>query len=640
MRKTKSAFWSGIALLSLMVGCGSSGGGGEDDPGGTIVTPCDPKQNICLSEQEVLHCVGSERKRAYCPEGTLCFGGVCGSVVCEPGSIDACLENGKFSGCNPLGTGKGEFDCAAGLTCVDGACVPRVCVAGSGRCLDESAILLCNEAGTAYTVQTPCVSILPKSVCDEGACVSICEKTTKEASYIGCEYWAVDLHNAIDAGVYDAAGQPFAVVLSNAHDVYSASVVIRIKEDGRVRESLSFEIPPKGIRTVYLPDKCYDGGVACPRAYAVNNTSITDVAYYIKSDLPITAAQFNPLNNVGVYSNDASLLFPTTALGKRYMALGRPQHYDQFHAFVTVVATEPGQTAVEFVASCNIRAGVDKTGGVIHAMKRGDKQTFILDQYDVLNLETAKKGDDVTGSLVTSDKLVAVFAGVEATSIPETDPVTCCADHIEHQQYPLSAWGRRYNAVKLKPRGKERDVWRILARTDATRVTTRPQVTSSPEVILGAGEWIDILTTESFTIEATAPVLVGQFMASQNDPLDPDTLAPNHNSANIGDPSYIIGVPVEQYRREYVFLVPAFFRENFITVIAPVGARVWLDGEEIAEDAFTLFGTGTFRYAYHPVNAGRHDLVSDMPVGLFTYGFDDYVSYGYPAGLDLRDLFE
>lgn len=640
----KNSYRWGILLCALcLASCDEHGVKPEKEPSGpgdVVIQTCDPKDDVCLSENEVLHCVNGLRTSEYCAAGEFCFDGKCGGVVCTANEIESCLPDGRYHGCNARGTGFGDYECEYGTTCVDGACVPRLCLEGAGVCLDEDTIALCNKAGTEYSEKKKCSDIQPKTVCEEGACIPICDRTVKDASYIGCEYWAVDLDNAIDAGVYDAAGQPFAVVLSNTHSELTAEVKIFTKENGSVVEVVSFEVPPNGLKTVILPNKCYDGGRSCLRAYGVNGTVITDTSFYIKSDLPITAAQFNPLDNVDVFSNDASLLFPTTAMGQRYMVMSRQQHYDVFHGFLTVVATQPGQTEVVVEASCKVMAGQDKAGKPIYAMKKGDIQTFYLDQYDILNLETGGKGEDFTGSMVTSDKLVAVFSGVEATSLPETDPVTCCADHIEHQLYPMSAWGRKYNAVKLKPRGKERDLWRILARMDGTRIVTTPNVLKQESLTLNAGQWIDILTTESFSIEASSPVLVGQFMTGQNDPLDPETHTQTPDWAGIGDPAFIIGAPVEQYRSNYQFLAPNKYAKDYITIIAPLEAEVRLDGLPVPESDYFKFGKGDYKAAYKLVEDGRHEIISTKPIGLFSYGVDNYVSYGYAAGLDLKSLFD
>lgn len=627
-------------VATSFLGCEENSLKNSDEDGNIVVQTCDAKDDLCLSQDEVVHCVDGVRIREYCASGEYCFEGQCNPVVCEAGAIESCREDGRYHGCNAVGTGMGDYACGEGLTCVDHQCVARLCLEGAGKCLDEETILLCNEAGTAYDVSTKCADISAKTVCEDGACIPICDQTSKNASYIGCEYWAVDLDNAIDGGgSLDAAGQPFAVVLSNTHATLNANVQIYSRKGNTVTKLLDFEIPAGDLRTAFLPVSCYDNVTSCDAAYLVNGTTIQEAAFYIKSDLPITAAQFNPLENVDVFSNDASLLFPTTAHGKRYMVMSRKQFYDTFHAFMTVVATQPGQTEVAVRTTCPIQDGKDKNGGTIYAMKKGDTQVFYLDQYDVLNLETKSIGDDLTGSVITADKNIAVFAGNEATSIPETDPITCCADHIEHQQYPLSAWGKTYNAVKTKPRGKEREMWRILARLDDTRVTLTPDVVSENPLVLNAGQWIDILTTESFSIEANQPILVGQFLTGQNDPIDPETGVQTPDWAGIGDPSYIIGVPIEQYRMSYRFLVPSKYEEDYITVVAPIDATVALDGLDIDASQFNAFGDGQYKAAYVRVQDGSHGIEASAPIGLFSYGFDNYVSYGYTAGLDLKDLF-
>ena len=48
-----------------------------------------------------------------------------------------------------------------------------------------------------------------------GACVDACNDAAASRSYIACEYWAVDLDNAVVADQGAAAAQQYAVVLSN-----------------------------------------------------------------------------------------------------------------------------------------------------------------------------------------------------------------------------------------------------------------------------------------------------------------------------------------------------------------------------------------------------------------------------------------
>ena len=70
----------------------------------------------------------------------------------------------------------------------------------------------------------------------------------------------------------------------------------------------------------------------------------------------------------------------------------------------------------------------------------------------------------------------------------------------------------------LKPQGfgLENDHWRILAAEDDTKVETVPPQTPVP--VLNAGEWFEFASREHFEIVADKPILVGQFLASEQAP--------------------------------------------------------------------------------------------------------------------------
>ena len=58
------------------------------------------------------------------------------------------------------------------------------------------------------------------------------------------------------------------------------------------------KVPPLQLVTFPLPD------------LELSGSSTGKFAYRIESNSPITAYQFNPLDNVDVFSNDASCCFP------------------------------------------------------------------------------------------------------------------------------------------------------------------------------------------------------------------------------------------------------------------------------------------------------------------------------------------
>jgi len=106
----------------------------------------------------------------------------------------------------------------------------------------------------------------------------------------------------------------------------------------------------------------------------------------------------------------------------------------------------------------------------------------------------------------------------------------------------------------------------------------------------------------------------------------------------IGDPAFILTVPVEQFRDEYTFLTPTAYKEDYINVIAPTTAFVQLDGADIPVSSFTSIPGTNYMVARLPSSDGAHSLKASQPVGLVVYGYHDDVSYGYPGGANLFDL--
>jgi hypothetical protein len=133
-----------------------------------------------------------------------------------------------------------------------------------------------------------------------------------------------------------------------------------------------------------------------------------------------------------------------------------------------------------------------------------------------------------------------------------------------------------------------------------------------------------------------------------------------------GDPSLIMVPPIEQYRRDYVFLTPDRYAFDYVVVVAPFGAEVRLDGVELlARGCLASPADGLMRGVADAPPArlvyrcqlsfpeverdvvrpgaqadGVHRISANAPVGIVVYGFDAFVSYAYPGGLNLQPLFE
>jgi hypothetical protein len=105
-----------------------------------------------------------------------------------------------------------------------------------------------------------------------------------------------------------------------------------------------------------------------------------------------------------------------------------------------------------------------------------------------------------------------------------------------------------------------------------------------------------------------------------------------------GDPDQSLMVPVEQYRRKYVFLAPTDYDANFVDIVQPMSAEITLDGVTLGPAAPLTSGFGVSRVQLGPGNNGAHVLVATEPVGIQVMGYGTYTSYQYPGGLNLSPI--
>lgn len=666
---------------------------------------CQPFQTRCAAGVEAVETCNREGfwEAEECAIGLICFEGSCALPgVCEPFEVESCNGCNQYTGCNAAGTATGTFAVPFTKTCqtVDGVdqLIDRLCLPNQQRCATERVLERCDECGLAYEFATDCRSDDETTVCDVDRCTPLCEFIQKRKSYIGCEYWAVDLDNAfVPAGggqFIDADGKPFAVVVSNPNEELVARVTVEMR-DGMVRE---VDVQPGELEVISLHFYANASDRVGQPLSSIEGTMIGYEGFRVSSNVPIIAYQFNPLDNEIVYSNDASLLFPTSSLGTEYLVMTRRQTFDTLRGYVTVVATQPGETEVTVtLPPRTLENPVETLAGVdtvrltpIPRMQGGQTYTVTLEQYMVLNIETDRPGADLTGTEVRSNRPVAVFGGAEAANAPNDDScvfrptqrdwvceatrltanprpcvngsgepditlcsdfITCCADHIEHQMLPLFAWGRQFAAVRSAPRGDEADVWRVMASRDNTEVELvgLPDSWFLPDLLprlaqrrftLNRGQFFEFQSPVDFEIRANAPIMVGQFLAAEFAPF-PQSIAsqkPPHRDAGTGDPAFILGVPIEQFRTDYTVLCPAGFAQDWIAITAPAAAEVYLDDELIDEETWTVFGTGTYKAARILVEDGVHTVRSASPVGVMVHGYDSFVSYGYAGGLDIAEI--
>ena len=565
-----------------------------------------------------------------------------------------CLGN-SFTPCNPDGTPGDPVECKTGVCAPDVGCVQ--CIPGGTVCVGNE-VHRCAADGQSMNELVEVCDANAGKTCSDGKCSSACEIAADKPSNVGCEFWAVDLDQ--QDGFNDPASAPWGVALSNAGQGV-ANVTIEINEApvGQPAKTKVIEqvtVPAGGLKSITLPTRELDCGTK-PNDYASPGTCLSSNAFRITASTPIVVYQFNVFANA--FSNDASLLLPTNALGKLYRVIGWPAGHPIPLAFpgigtivdrsyVTVVGARPN-TQVKVKAGWRIKGNPP-----VAATPTGGEITATIGPFDVLNLETddgtfqddPKTMADLSGTIVQASEPVAVFSGVETTGAPASFEVpkppgwmsgdTCCLDHLEEQMFPVESVGSHYVIARSPVRStgsfREPDVLRFLGVAEPATVTTNlPAPYDS--FTLQPGEVKTTWTQDNIVVSSTKPVMVGQILVS-NGYVDGPAL---------GDPSLTVFPPIEQFRTEYVFLAPDGWTQSWVVISAPVGSKVTVDGGApsgcIVEPAGTIESV-TYESRRCAVKAGSHQLSGDKPFGIVAYGYGSAGSYAVAGGADVKHVYD
>ena len=535
------------------------------------------------------------------------------------------------------------FVLAAGLACSTGServltggdggtdSLPpgAVCRPGTGRCVSDTESEYCLADGTGYASES--CDPVQGSICgNSGRCESPCAPATLGNSYIGCEYFPTILNNSV------ATRFRPAIAISNTSKL-SAKVLI---EGGSLRGPIEETIAPLSIATIDLQHDprlrgCdQEGPQGCE--FPKGESQLVDgAAYHVRSNAPVTVYQFNPLDfvqgTVASFSNDASLLFPTNAMGTDFVVPGlpswtvpRPPGYTgplpTFPAYIGITGTED-DTEITLTA-----AGAITGGNGIASIRKGAVRTLTIDKGEVMQLAAAK-GVDLSGTILTSTKPIQVISGHACTNVP-TDRTAC--DHLEETVLPTNALSTEYaltrpNAVVDGRTFGDLRYIRIVAAADDVTLEYSSGVRAAT-TLANKGDFIEIASDKDFVVKANKKIAVAQFMRGQG-----------QNFEGVGDPAMTVAVPVDQYRNDYLFHAPTNYTHNFVNIIRPKGATVTLDDRSVSAGWNTIEGSDyeVARVTLSNSGDGNHTIVSNAAVGISVYGLGSYTSYWYPGGLNL-----
>ncbi len=197
-------------------------------------------------------------------------------------------------------------------------------------------------------------------------------------------------------------------------------------------------------------------------------------------------------------SSDAFLGLPTDILGTQHIVLGyknvdvTPDVFDTFPGTEFAIVGTVDSTTVTITPSVSTGA---RSAGVPYVINLDAGQTYLLQN-------TGGEPNDLSGTVILSDRPVAVLSGHSAANIPS--PAVGYADYIVEQLLPSNQWGTEFITAPLATRGGG-DTFRVIAPQDATEVSVNGQSVAT----IDQGEVYETLLTDPSLVHRDGTRAVG-----------------------------------------------------------------------------------------------------------------------------------
>lgn len=402
----------------------------------------------------------------------------------------------------------------------------------------------------------------------------------------------------------------------------------------------------------------FPGGAATPYSVSANSTLAVVVPSILEmresevaksnlvrvtSDVPIAVYAMNSQYT----TSDSYAVIPVSNWGTQYTALSMPNDAYGFGLDTTgIPPSEIRQSEFLVMASeDNTLVDITLTAASEGGIPAGQARRVVLQKgqcYLVKSAPIAPKQGDLTGSIIRSNKPIAVVSGHARTSVPQGLVTSVDSkDHLAEWLMPDQTLTNEYFTTPFytDARIPVGDVIRIVATQPNTRITMYTERQDLNYVLVNAGDIQTITGVNSPSwIRADKPITIGQYM-----------LTGSVGGSSGYDPSLTIIAPTDKYITRSVFQAPfnlgepAFatqYQKHFVNLMCDSLARtsLKLDGVNISKSVAPEILTAKFRsspyfWAVIPISPGKHEITCDT--GFFTgtlYGMGYTDSYAHTLG--------
>jgi len=356
----------------------------------------------------------------------------------------------------------------------------------------------------------------------------------------------------------------------------------------------SFSVTPGVVKTVTIPI------AALLTDYDIVQTK----GIHITTDHPVSVygLNFEP------QASEAFMAYPTPLLGTSYCVMARPGNLPEFPYLRSQFAVLAAQNQTTVTITPSPTANLEGHPGTTPF-------TVLLQQGQTYQLQGSGTLDDVTGTLLTSVKSIAVFGGARCARVP--DPTNAAGNQLVEEQLPLNLWGNQAVGFPLASRSNG-DSYRVLAASDNTQV----RINGTLVATLQQGHFFDTILGVPAVFEGSNPIQVAQF--SNGATWDNST----------GDPFEFLLPPTGKYLQAYTVPTPDGFNSFFNLFVDQSALNTtFVDGQQVPPASFQQIGASSYFGTQWSVSEGSHVISSSKPVGIQVYGFGFYDGYGYIGGL-------
>jgi IgGFc binding protein len=497
--------------------------------------------------------------------------------------------------------------------------------------------------------------------CGAARCQDPCAAAAADQSSNGCEFYfqspAVDDASCFAAFVVNTSTQPVELRFDRDSEALDISKAVfrtnpgdatLLAQTGPIAPGESAVLfvagsTPEGLSRIGCPE-----GVVPPVAGAARFRTAFGKSFHLGTNAPVSLVAMYPFGGAASFIPTTTLLMPVGAWGKGHLIVNGWEANAPGKPSAQIVAAEDG-TEITLVPKVALQDGdgIKGTAANVPVTYRLDKGQF----FQVVQT------DELSGSILTSNKPTAVFGGNTCADVP-TESGAC--DALWQQIPPYEQWGSEYVGVGYRqrtPSPNEMMPYRIVAARDGTRLDYDPRIPPGAPTEMNAGDVVTFPAgvNDAFTVrtqDAEHPIYVAAYMTGYQ-----GGYYGSGDSAGQGDPEFVNVVPAGQWLSSYSFYADPTYKETSLVIIRGKHLGrfedVWLECAGDLAEWKTVGTRGDYEYVRVDLSrergpgqsfgdkvcrSGLQRMKSAGPFTATLWGWGFAASYAYPGGMAHRKL--